>query len=519
MGLTASELGSLQSWAVSADPSEILEAENTLIQMGGPAALALAASRGRWIAAPHLMLLNQYLRAAAERKITRLAIFMPPRHGKSELTSKYFPAWWLINQPDSRVMLASYQEGFASTWGRKVRDLIQGPIGLQFGIGVRQDSKAAAEWNLIGRDGGMVTAGVGGPVTGKGADLLLIDDPVKNAEEAASPTYRERNWDWYTSTAFTRLEPNGVVVLIQTRWHEDDLGGRILSHARDNGEKWTVLNLPALAEDHDPLGRKPGDALWPARFDRDKLASVRATLGGYFFSALYQQRPTPATGGAFQREWFRRWQPTQHAGLIRLNDGVTNPTIKVADARKFGVLDLAFSTKKEADYTCLGAFGVDQDSNLLLLDLYRGRIEAPKLTPLVRQFVERHKLAYVLVEANGAQLAIVQALRNAGITVRALKAETDKVTRSLTAQVRFEAGQIYLPTSAPWLAEYEAEMLAFPKAPHDDQVDVTSYAALEVFRFGAAPETPEQAKARNEAEARQRAEAYHDLDNDRWWSN
>jgi predicted phage terminase large subunit-like protein len=439
---------------------------------------------------------------------------MPPRHGKSELTSKYFPAWWLGNQPDSRVILASYEAKFAASWGRKVRDLLQSPIGATMGVKVRNDSKASDGWNLQGRDGGMMTAGVGGPATGKGAHLFLIDDPVKNAEEAQSPTYRNRNWDWYTSTAYTRLEPGSVVVLIQTRWHQDDLGGRILSHAQESGEKWTVLSLPALAEPGDLLGRQPGQALWPERFSVERLQSIRRTVGGYYFSALYQQQPTPASGGAFQRQWFKYHRPTDQAGILRLDSG---SLVTLAESRRFGVLDLAFSTRKEADYTVLGGFAADPASNLLVMDLVRARMEAPQLVPLVRSFVERNRLAYVCVEANGAQLAIVQALRNAGVTVRSLRAEQDKITRSLTAQVRCESGQIFLPWGASWLPEFEAELLSFPKSQHDDQVDVLSYAALEVFRFGGAPEPEDQKRARQVEEARQASDAYHSPDNDRWW--
>ena len=480
----------------------------------GPAGLALVASSGRWIPAPHLQLLNRYLMACLRGEIDRLAVFMPPRHGKSELTSKYFPATWLGLRPHDRVILSSYEAKFASTWGRKVRDQLQGHVGQALGIKVRGDSKAVDAWDLVGHEGGMVTAGVGGPVTGKGAHLFLIDDPVKNAEEASSTTFRERNWDWYTSTAYTRLEPNAVVVLIQTRWHEDDLGGRILSHAKEAGERWVVLNLPALAEDGDPLGRQPGEALWPERYSAERLQAIRRTIGAYYFGALYQQRPSPATGGAFQRRWFR-YHRAAEPGIVRLGEG---PLVRLAECRRFGVLDLAFSTKKEADYTVLGGFGVDQASNLLVLDLVRGRMEAPQLVPLVRGCVERHQLAYVCVEANGAQLAIVQALRNAGVTVRPLRAEVDKFTRSLTAQVRLESGQIWFPWGATWLPDFESELLAFPKGTHDDQADVLSYAALEVFRFGAAAEPDHVIAVKKAEEQWQRDAMIYSVDNDRWWN-
>jgi hypothetical protein len=221
------------------------------------------------------------------------------------LASQYFPAWFLGRYPDKRVILASYEADFAASWGRKVRDVLEGKGGELFGVGVSRGSSAANRWDIAGHLGGMVTAGVGGPITGRGADLLVIDDPVKNAEEAASEVYRNKAWDWYTSTAYTRLEPSAGVVLIQTRWHGDDLAGRVLEHAKDTGESWEVVRFPAFAEDGDPLGRAPDEPLWPGRFDHSALEQIRQTLGSYYFAALYQQRPAPSVGAMFKREWFQ----------------------------------------------------------------------------------------------------------------------------------------------------------------------------------------------------------------------
>lgn len=512
---TRSALDSLQSWLASASTSELIQGQRYLLKSAGPAGAALIASQGRWKPARHLQLLNRKLIDVMRGRTKRLAVFMPPRHGKSELVSKYFPASWLGENPDDRVMLASYEAGFAASWGRKVRDLMHGEIGDLCDVHVREDSKAANSWDLSSRLGGMTTAGVGGPMTGKGARLLIIDDPVKNAEEASSATIQQRNWDWYTSTAYTRLEPDGAVVLLQTRWHQMDLGGQILSHATENGEHWDVVNLPAIAEENDLLGRSPGEALWPERFDLAGLERIKKTIGAYWFSALYQQRPSPASGGKFLREWFRYHRASEAGdGVRKLDNG---PAVNLRDCRKFGVLDLAFSQKREADWTVLGAFGVDQKSNLLLLDLDRRKIEAPGLVAMVRNMVDRHNLAYVCVEANGAQLAIVQGLRNAGITIRPLHAEADKLTRSLTAQVRCETGQVYFPWGAPWLAEFEDELLLFPRGRHDDQVDVLSYGALEVFRFGAASEPEETTVRRENDAAKARSDAWHSQDNEAWW--
>ena len=208
-----------------------------------PAHFATLASLGRWRIADHLGLLNRKLLDVAEGRINRLLITMPPRHGKSEFASKYFPAWFLGRYPEKRVILASYEADFASQWGRKVRDLLEHHGSRLFGVMVRHDSKAADRWELADHGGGMQTAGVGGAITGKGADLLIIDDPVKNAEQANSDVYREKTWEWYTSTAYTRLEPGGAVILIQTRWHEDDQIGS----TRLNSSHITLSRMPSSA--------------------------------------------------------------------------------------------------------------------------------------------------------------------------------------------------------------------------------------------------------------------------------
>lgn len=457
-----------------------------------PAGFAHRASNGRWVCPPHLALLNRKLTALAAGRIRRLLVCLPPRHGKSELISKYFPAWYLGTFPDRRVILASYESDFAAGWGRKVRDLLNEHGKGIFGVRVRQDSSAADRWDLEGETGGMTTAGVGASVTGRGAHLLVIDDPVKNAEEANSPTYRNRAWDWYVSTAYTRLEPGGAVALVQTRWHEDDLAGRILASAGRTGEPWEVLNLPALAEEGDPLGRQPGEALWPARYSAERLLEIRATQDDpaagqvrHWFDALYQQRPVPAEGGLFKRDWFRYWAPGGSGGRYRLEQpGGGTKVVLASDCRRFGVVDLAFSTKTSADYTVITAWAVTPDSDLVLLDVVRARMEGPEIIPAVAGVYRDHDLAYVGIEEVAAQMLVVQQARRQGLVVRGLKADKDKRTRAIPATIRMEAGQVYLPKFHPLRADVEAELLAFDSGAHDDVVDNFAYAAVEVQKRG-----------------------------------
>jgi predicted phage terminase large subunit-like protein len=220
-----------------------------------------------------------------------LVIEAPPRHGKSELVSRYLPAWYLGQFPGRRVMLVGYGASFARSWGRKARTLLD-DHGREAGLEVDTSVRAAADWGLQGREGGMVTAGVGGPLTGRGAHLLIIDDPIKNAEQAQSATIRENQWDWWQTTASTRIEPGGCAIIIATRWNEDDLSGRLIKAAlEDHGCPVRRLRLPAIAETDDPLGRSPGEALWPERWPIERLEHLKQQKDAHWWHALYQQQP------------------------------------------------------------------------------------------------------------------------------------------------------------------------------------------------------------------------------------
>lgn len=232
----------------------------------------------------------------------------------------------------------------------------------------------------------MLTAGVGGPLTGRGADVLIIDDPIKNAEEAHCDTYRERTWDWYRSVAYTRLEPRGSVIVIATRWHEDDLIGRLI---RAEPTAWRLLSLPALAEEDDSLGRPPGAPLWPDRYPAPVLEETRRVVGEYYWSAQYQQRPTPAGGRIFKREWFRTF--------VDLADGyqLGETLIPKSRCRRFCTVDLAVSTKTSADFTVIATWAVTPANDLLLVDLVRDRLEAPDILPALRRVYDEHRPAQI----------------------------------------------------------------------------------------------------------------------------
>lgn len=255
--------------------------------------------------ARHLALIDDaVVETIAGRSEPILVIEAPPRHGKSELICRYVPAWYLGTFPDRRVILAMHSESVSRTYGRKSRDLMEAYGTEYFGQRVRDDSSAANDWSIAEREGGMVTAGVGTGIPGRGANLLIIDDPIRGAEAAMSETQREAQWDWFQSTALTRLEPGGCVIVIQTRWHEADLTGRILENGIE-GMPVRRVRLPAISEGGaDPLGRAPGEALWPERWGVEALKKRENTLTPAWWNALYQQKPGRHEGAMFPDEYF-----------------------------------------------------------------------------------------------------------------------------------------------------------------------------------------------------------------------
>ncbi len=439
-----------------------------------PAGLAKIASNHQWELAPHLALINRKLLDVAAGRVRRLAVTLPPRHGKSELISKYYPAWYLARFPDRRVILTSYEADFAASWGRKAKEVLQDWGKEIFGIEISEDSSAANRWDIKGHAGGMNTAGVGGPITGKGANLFIIDDPVKNAEESFSKTMRNKAWDWYRSTAYTRLEPNGAIILMMTRWNEDDMAGRILKEMKEGGDRWEIINLPAFAESNDPLGRKPGEALWRDRFNQAELEKIKRALGSYWFTTLYQQRPQAEQGFIFKRQFFRYF--TRDGDIYTLETSQGYKKVHANKCAIYQTCDPAASTKTTADYFVLATWARTPDNELLLLDILRTRLEGPDQPNLFKQAYARWHPGFQAVEKNGLGLTLYQTLLREGLPVKELDAEGDKVIRALPAAARMEAGTIYFLKGAAWLADYEDELTTFNKGKHDDQVDVTSYA-------------------------------------------
>lgn len=438
-------------------------------QTRNPMAWAQMASGGRWMAAPHLEMLNK----AVIRTIVnggRLIVSLPVRHGKSEFCSRYLPSWYLSTFPNRQIIWAGYSQEFANSFGRKCRNLIEEFGDDYFGVRLARDSKAANSFGLAGEEGYMAAVGMGGPLTGRGAHLLIVDDPTKNAEEAASETIRNKQWDWWQSTAYSRLEPGGAAIIVQSRWHEDDLTGRILEH--DNEHQWEVLKLPAIAGDDDPLGRQPGEALWPWRYDEDALEIIRKTVGSYFWSALYQQSPIPDGGGLFDPAWF------VYADRV--------PLYRPAKAVRYW--DKA-STQGGGDYSA-GVLMIECDGHFYVADVKRGQWSSMNRERIIRETAEADfarwgGIVRTIVEQEGGSSGVDSAQATirglAGYVAGSERVTGDKVTRARPYSSQVEGGNVSL-LPGPWHRDYLNELRAFPNGKHDDQVDASSGAFKEVSK-------------------------------------
>lgn len=450
-----------------------------LAALRDPASFARYASGGKWQPARHLMLLNEKLLAVSRGECKRLIVMMPPRHGKSWHTSKYFPAWFIGSNPDSRIILAGYEADFAAKWGREARTLLEEHSQL-FGVKLNPDSSAANRWDLAGREGGMNSLGVGGAITGRGANVFLIDDPLKNSEEAHSQTFREKQWEWYQSVCYTRLEPGASIILTMARWHEDDLAGRLLEESNRGGDQWDVVRLPAIAGEDDQLGRQPGEALWPERYDVDALASIERTVGGYVWSALYQQQPAPITGNILKRHWFRYWRPadrTLSPVTVRLPDGSQSQFEPVELPSRFDYIlqswDMTFKDTASSDFVVGQAWG-GVGADRFLLDQTRARLDFPATLQAVRSMSKKWPSATLkLVEDKANGSAVIASLQREIGGFIPIEPEGGKIARchAITAQV--EGGNVYVPHPhiAGWVSGLLDECVSFPSGKNDDQVD------------------------------------------------
>lgn len=426
----------------------------------------------RVVSTPALRLLDQTLIDVIEGRCKRLIWTMPPQEGKSQRVSRTFPAWALCRNPDLRIAIASYEVTTARRWGRAIRNDIKANEE-RFGLRVSRDTASAGEWQLEDHTGGVYSVGIAGALTGRPVDVLIIDDPIKGRAEAESEVYRERAWDFWVETARTRLAPDAVVIVVLTRWHEDDLAGRLLKN--DVRGEWRLVNIPAQAEaDDDPLGRQIGEYLESARGRTVKdWEDTKQDVGARGWNSLYQGRPAPAEGALFKRK-FWRWYEAPKA--VRREDGtmwVPGEGVELIQS-----WDMTFKDSKNADFV-VGQVWMRTGADAWLLDQVRARMDFPATVRAVEALAKRWPQAHAkLVEDKANGPAVIAQLRATVPGLIAINPQDSKFARASAIAPFVEAGNIHLPTKelCPWVDEFVEETAAFPNAPHDDQVDAMSQA-------------------------------------------
>jgi len=408
----------------------------------------------------------------AEGKITRLIVNMPPRHTKSEFASFLLPAWMVGRNPKLKIIQATHTGELAIRFGRKAKTLIDSPEYHKIFItSLREDSQAAGRWETA-QGGEYFAAGVGGAITGRGADLLIIDDP-HSEQDALSPTAMENAYEWYTSGPRQRLQPGGKIVCVMTRWSKKDLTGMLLSKQKEaKADQWEIVEFPAIM-DH-------GEPVWPEYWNQEELEKVKATLPVGKWNAQWMQNPTSEEGAIIKREWWRKW-----------NKDTIPPLQHVIQS-----YDTAYMKKETADFSAITTWGIffpDQDSgaNLILLDAVKGRFEFPELR---RKALEQYKYwnpETVIVEAKASGLPLTYELRQMDIPVISFTPSkgNDKHVRVNTCAPLFESGMIWAPDQN-FAEEVIEECAAFPHGDHDDLVDATTMAVMR-FRQGGLIKHPE----------------------------
>lgn len=435
---------------------------------------------GRYKNARHIQFLTdkaqQFVEDVKSGKSPRLFVSMPPRHSKSETMTKKYPAWVIGNNPDFEIIIASYSMDLARDFGKIARDTYRehskNGTGI-FNTVIDRDKSAGDNWGILEHRGAVVSTGVGGSATGKGAHIAIIDDPFKNREDANSRLQRDKVWAWYQSTIRTRLAPGGGIIIIQTRWHEDDLVGRIVKEMENGtGETFESIVLPAIAEENDILGRKVGEPLWEERYGIDELENIKKAIGSREFSALYQQKPQVEDGGLFKRQYFKYFDIKND--FIIADD----KNVNIKDCFYFQTIDTAMSTHKNNDFTAIATFICDREWNLYLADLMLDRLEVPDQWNVIKQYRNKYNLRFQAIESKSSGIGIMQQAKREGMPLKELKADTDKMTRALNISVMFENGKVFFNKNLEKLLELEEQLLKFPNATHDDAVDVFSYAGI-----------------------------------------
>lgn len=425
-------------------------------------------------AAKHHQAIARVIEEVEKGEIQFLILTMPPRHGKSEIVSRRFPAWYLGRHPEHSIVVATYNDDFAKDFGADVRSIVTSTQYKQVFPDAKLQRGGTAKDRLQTTKGGMgVFVGLGGSLTGRGAHCLIIDDVIKSNEEARSKSYRDRAWDWFTKVAMTRRMGPKLVVITFTRWHEDDIIGRLTDpenehYSRILAKKIKIIDLPAIAGSDDPLERKEGEALWPERYDLDFLEEQRA-LDPLGFEALYQQRPSVADGVLFRREHIRYYDPAD------LPDGL----------RIYCASDHAVTTNQRSDSTVLLKVGVDKQNNVYLLDCWWRKARTLEVVEAMLEMARTGEAPLVwwaerghISQSIGPFLRKRMSETNTFVNVTEVTPIGDKEQRAQSIAARMAMGYVHFPKDKPWTSPAVEQLMSFPNGKHDDFVDTLAYIGL-----------------------------------------
>jgi predicted phage terminase large subunit-like protein len=462
--------------------------------LASPAALAMADTNFAFKLPPHLETINRELVEVAAGQTRRLMVNMGFQHGKSTLCSHYFPAWYLLLFPHTRIILAAHEDTYASTFGSAVKDVIE-RWGPELGISFRKDRKAKGEWVVVVKDeerglvqGGMVCRGMRGSIQGRPGDLLIVEDPIKDTEQAMSEPLMDKQWAWYSNVAYARLSKDAPILVVTTRWGRNDLCGRIEQKALVTGEPWKIIKFKAIADENDVLGRQPGEPLWPEMKPLSFLETVRKQSGRWW-RVCWQQDDGEGTGTWFKpRDQEGRWV---WPAYVDLRAGAWSLRVPTGGRRIVGeeevtiyiTVDWAYSKKKSADYTAMLVAGVTLSGEIMLLDLVHARLGVNELAPTLDNLCYKWKPSCVAVESGHPTLRDECHKYPSIPEPRWLANKSkNKLTRALQAIMMGENYRIYLPDDTmdvPWLEPLTQQLLSFTGQDddHEDMVDALSYAA------------------------------------------
>jgi len=439
-----------------------------------------------WQDGRHLDHICNVLEDIAERKLRRVIINIPPGYAKSWLCSRCFPAWYLMHYPKREVMLVSYGDDLAEEHSAAARQFFSFWAPQIVGSGLAKDSKSVRRWvaeiDAQHRGGGMRACGVGSSVTGRRADVIIVDDPFKNWEDASSESARERVWTFYQSVLRSRLRPGGCIIVIQTRWHDDDLTGRLLAAMDKGSMPWEIVKLGAVAEENDPLGREVGEPLWPEMYDKQELDEIKSDVGEFFWDTQFQQNPKDPEGKMIKKDWFRDfWIEDDY---VVLDSKAGEVRYHKSDIVTIQAVDPAATENEKNDEFCDSTWSICPRGEILLRHVYLDRIATTDHVDTVIEQFDMWMPDYICLSKKSYGLNIFEELELLGYPLEEISEDNSKLARSLPIIRQYKKGNVYHLRDAEWRSKVEKQLKEFPGGTHDDFVDTASAIGIQSIQLG-----------------------------------